>query len=106
MYRTGSHPDSDLPFEWEVAIPRLVHPLKVTIIEALLWIGTPLSAKELSAAFQGQFSVGMVSHHIKGLAAVGLLSEVGNRPVRGAIQRFYFFPGQAWEPGSGWLEPA
>src|SRR4051812_18800722 len=38
----------DYPFPgWEPFLPHLVHPLKVAIVEALLWIREPLSAVQL-----------------------------------------------------------
>src|SRR4051812_33329334 len=38
---------------WEPFLPHLVHPLKVTIVEALLWIGEPLSAVQFGKVFRG-----------------------------------------------------
>ena len=31
-------------FDWEALVPLVIHPLKVAILEALEWIGQPLSA--------------------------------------------------------------
>jgi Helix-turn-helix domain len=99
--RAGGEPRE---FDWEAFVPRLIHPVKVAIIEALLWIGTPMSAKELAAVLGPRSSTGLVSYHLRHLGREGLLEEVGQRPARGAVQRFYFFPACSWEPGSGWLE--
>lgn len=33
-----------LPFDWAALVPLVVHPMRVTIIEALCWVGEPLSA--------------------------------------------------------------
>jgi len=83
-----------LPFDWVTLVPRLVHPLKVAIIEALLWVDAPMSASELSRVFTGRFGVNLVSYHVKTLAQVGVLAKAGQRPVRGALETFYFFPAQ------------
>ncbi|HET8813889.1 MAG TPA: hypothetical protein VFM51_02915 [Solirubrobacterales bacterium] len=77
------------PFKWDLLIPRLVHPLKVTIIEALSWIELPLSARELDRMLDEEFGVSLVSYHMRKLAEVGALEMVEQRPVRGALQTFY-----------------
>jgi hypothetical protein len=88
-----------IKFDWEGLVPRLVHPAKVVIVEALLWIGTPLSATDLSKMCSGRMSVGMFAHHIRALAKVGLVRKVGERSIRGSTEKFYFFPDQRWEFG-------
>jgi hypothetical protein len=30
------------PFDWSALVPRVAHPLRVAIVEALLWIDRPL----------------------------------------------------------------
>jgi hypothetical protein len=54
-------------FDWMSLVPRVVHPLKVAIVEALLWIDQPLSASDLSKVFDREFSLGLVSYHLKEL---------------------------------------
>ncbi|MEX2107173.1 MAG: helix-turn-helix domain-containing protein [Solirubrobacterales bacterium] len=83
-------------FDWDELVPRIVHPLKVAIIEALLWIDTPLSASELDKVLGGRFGISLVSYHVTKLAEAEAITKVGERPVRGALQTFYFFPGQEW----------
>ncbi|MEX2105561.1 MAG: helix-turn-helix domain-containing protein [Solirubrobacterales bacterium] len=83
-----------LPFDWVTLVPRLVHPLKVAIIEALLWIDAPMSASELNRVFAGRFGVNLVSYHVKSLAEVGVVVKVRDRQVRGVLETFYFFPAQ------------
>ena len=87
MNPSSSH--NGKPFAWEALIPRLVHPLKVTIIEALSWIDLPLSAKELDRLLDEEFGVSLVSYHVRRLAGVGAIEMVEQRPVRGALQTFY-----------------
>jgi hypothetical protein len=77
------------PFVWESLVSRLVHPLKVSIIEALDWIEVPLSAKELDRVLDEEFGVSLVSYHMRRLADVGAIERVDQQAVRGALQRFY-----------------
>jgi hypothetical protein len=78
-------------FDWLSLVPRVVHPLKVAIIEALLWIDRPLSASDLAKIFGGEFSLGVVAYHLKELEKVGVTDVVGDRQVRGAQEKFHFF---------------
>jgi hypothetical protein len=71
---TKERPDLDDPqrvttgFCWESLVAGTVHPVKVAIVEALLWLQTPLSATELSRLFgHGDYSLDSVLHHLKGL---------------------------------------
>lgn len=76
-------------FEWAALVPRLVHPLKVAIIEALEWIELPLSAKDLNLALDEEFGLSLISYHMRKLADVGAIEKVEQRAVRGALQSFY-----------------
>ncbi len=79
-------------YDWAGLVPRFVHPVKVTIIEAMLWIGEPLSATDLTRILLNEFDLSLVSYHLTKLAELGVVEQVGERQVRGALQRFYFFP--------------
>jgi DNA-binding transcriptional ArsR family regulator len=81
--------DGNGSFEWGSLVPRLVHPLKVAIIEALEWIEAPLSAKELDLVLDEEFGLSLVSYHLRKLAEVGAVEKVEQRAVRGALQTFY-----------------
>jgi uncharacterized membrane protein YuzA (DUF378 family) len=79
-------------FDWAALVPRLVHPLKVEIIEALLWIDQPLSSADLMKVFGTKHaSLSLVAYHVKGLAKVGAIKVIRKRQVRGAQEKFYFF---------------
>ena len=79
-------------FDWAALVSRLVHPLKVEIIEALLWIDEPLSPSDLLKVFDmKRGSLSMVAYHTKELARVGVIEVVRRRQVRGAQEKFYFF---------------
>jgi len=80
-------------FDWAALVSQLVHSLKVEIVEALLWIGEPLSPADLVKVLDRQRgSLSVVAYHVKGLAKVGAIDVVRRRQVRGAEEKFYFFP--------------
>lgn len=84
--------EDELVFDWAVLTALLLDPLKVAIIEALGWIGEPLSATDLRKLFDLEFSLSLVSYHLVQLGKKSVLVEVRNRQVRGSVERFYFFP--------------
>lgn len=80
------------PFTWDALVPRIVHPLKVSIVEALSWIGEPLSASELTKVIGDEkYGLSHVSYHMVKLAKAGAIEVVRTRPVRGSLEKFYFF---------------
>jgi hypothetical protein len=91
------HTTAQLAFDW-TRFTLLVHPIQVAIVEAFLWIGQPLSAKDFSQMFAdqiGQAATGTsyMSYHVRELAKVGVLEARGTESVRGAVRRFYFLAG-------------
>ena len=93
--RPGDGTEGDGPaFDWAALVPRIVHPVKVAIVETLLWIGHPLSATELRDLFdEPEYCyLSIVSYHVGKLVEFGALRETGSRQVRGATETFYFFP--------------
>jgi hypothetical protein len=81
-------------FRWDALVAHVLHPARVAIIEALAWIGCPLSASNLEALFEGSgLYLAKVSYHVKGLADWGVLDIVETRKARGAPEKFYFFSG-------------
>lgn len=86
-------------FQWDVLVPRIVHPLKVAIIEALCWIGEPLSAKELDEVLEGEWGLSLVAYHLRQLAKLEAVEPVRQRAVRGALQTFYALPSAEGTPG-------
>lgn len=93
-------------FDWAALVPVVFHPLKVAIIEALAWIGSPLSASDLQKVFGGRFPLGNISYHLKELARIGALRRAGKRPVRGTVERFYFFSDEMLVPAPAQREAA
>ena len=76
-------------FDWEALVPLLVHPVKVSIIEAMTWIEQPLSATDLDRILQGNIGVSLISYHLRKLAELGVIEPVRKETVRGAVQTFY-----------------
>jgi len=89
--------EGDEPFQWDVLVPHTVHPCKVGIIEALLWIDRPLSAIDVSRLFDEEVSHMLVSYHLGKLAEFGILAIAEKRPTRGGSEHFYFFAAREGE---------
>jgi hypothetical protein len=66
--------------------------LQVLIVEAMQWIGVPLSASDLTKIVDDEkYGLSHVSYHVVKLASTGLIEVVRTRPVRGSLEKFYFF---------------
>jgi hypothetical protein len=79
------------PFDWSLLVPHIVNPIKVGVIEAMSWIGEPLSARDLSKVFEDEWGLSAISYHVRTLAEAGTLRVIRRRQVRGSIETFYFF---------------
>ncbi|HWO84691.1 MAG TPA: helix-turn-helix domain-containing protein, partial [Solirubrobacterales bacterium] len=67
MEASAVHPAPTESFDWEALVALLVHPVKVAIIEAMDWIGEPLSATDLDRLLTGQVGVSLISYHLRKL---------------------------------------
>jgi|GEM_PF-724460 len=76
-------------FNWGALLPRLIHPAKVAIIEAMKWVDVPLAPRDLDLHFDEQFGVSLASYQMRSLAECGVVKKVRQRPVRGALQTLY-----------------
>jgi predicted transcriptional regulator len=77
-------------FDWSRVIDSHVHEVKVAVIEALNWIGGPLSAKELWLIFGPQrYPYPTVAFHVKALAKAGLVQQTDARQARGSSEKYY-----------------
>lgn len=94
MEPTAAPPSPPQAFDWEALVPLLVHPVKVEIIEAMAWVGLPLSATDLDRILRGQIGVSLLSYHLRKLTEVGALERVRQEQVRGAMQTFYALPAE------------
>ena len=80
------------PFDWSALVPRVAHPLRVAIVEALLWIDQPLSSTDLVKLMDSpEIYLSHVAYHVGRLVEAGVLKPVRRRQVRGATETFYFF---------------
>lgn len=71
-------------------IDRFVHPAKVEIVEALAWIGQPLSGTELRKILgRKRYSLGTLVYHLEGLKKIGVLHVAWVRAARGAREVYY-----------------
>lgn len=78
------------PVDWSALVPRLVHPTRVAIIEAMRCIERPLSASELAKVFDNEkLRLPSISYHVRALAAIGVLKRVRVEQVRGARKQMY-----------------
>jgi hypothetical protein len=79
-------------FARDALVPHIVHPLKVTIVEAMRWIDQPLSASDLTKVIEDdKYGLSHISYHMVNLARADALEVVRTRPVRGSLEKFYFF---------------
>ena len=88
----GETAAGDEQFHWETLVSQTVHPMRIAIVEALAWIGRPLTSNDLFNSFDRPGSIGNVGYHVKELAKMGVLTLVSQRPVRGTVETFYDFP--------------
>jgi hypothetical protein len=84
---------ADADFDW-AAVISLVHPLKVAIIEALRYVGRPMSASDFTNLLGGESKgLSYVSYHVRALAKDRVIEKVAEREgLRGPKEKFYFFP--------------
>jgi len=77
-------------FVWLSLVPRLVHPVKIAIVEMLLYMEQELSASQIAALLgPGNYSVGVVSYHLKVLAEAGVIDLVESKKVRGSEMHLF-----------------
>ena len=87
----------DEAFRWDVLVSRLLHPVQLAMIEALLWIGLPLSPSDLSQMYGGEFSNSHTGYHVQVLARLEVVELVGTEQVRGVTRHLYFLsPSVQW----------
>jgi hypothetical protein len=85
--------DDEATLAWEALVPHVVHPAKVAVLEALRWIGRPLSSHDLVEVFDTEgLYLSMISYHVRKLFEFGVIVPVQTRRVRGAMETFYYFP--------------
>ncbi len=85
-------------FDWSLLVSHFVSPVKVIIIESMLWVQRPLSATELEKLACGTPELDSFSWHLKSLAELAVLEPVAKRKVskskRLSQENFFYFAGQ------------
>lgn len=71
--------------DWEAVARAELHPLRVRILETMA--GGETTPKDLATRLGEQ--LGIVSYHVRQLAALQLVREVRTEPRRGALAHFY-----------------
>jgi len=91
--------------DWGRLVAETLHPTKVAIIEALLWIDEPFSAKDLEQMSNGTLDIPAAAYHLRYLASeLNLLRVYKEEEIRGTTRKLYFFPGRT--PASKRRKPA
>ncbi|HEY5815243.1 MAG TPA: hypothetical protein VIS95_02770 [Solirubrobacterales bacterium] len=62
-------------FYWDGAAARVLHPVRVEIIEAMRWIDRPLSAIDLVYVFEGKQLGLWIEHHLRCLVKLRIAVE-------------------------------
>ncbi|HEV7563411.1 MAG TPA: hypothetical protein VGO24_07900 [Solirubrobacterales bacterium] len=81
--------DDPPSFDWAALVPSLVHPTRVAMVEAMSWIGRPLSPTDLTHILDNEFTVSYLSYHVRELRKMEVMEKVSSRQVRGATESFY-----------------
>lgn len=88
----------DERFRWDALVSRVLHPVQVVVIEALLYIGLPLAPSEIARMTGGYHNLQDVGYHVRILVELGILELIDTEPIRGATKHYYVL---APESGSG-----
>lgn len=78
--------------QWDKLVPLILHPVKVAILEALLWIEEPLSAADLDRMYDGDLGIPTAAYHLRSLAfGLPVLRLYDEEAVRGVYRKLYYF---------------
>lgn len=58
---------------WASLPEKVSHPVRVPLVEALRWIGEPLSARQTVDVLDGDSTMWEVAHHLKALEELGVV---------------------------------
>jgi DNA-binding transcriptional ArsR family regulator len=78
---------------WLSLVPRLIHPVKLVILETFLYMEQELSASQIAALLNSSnYSPGVISYHLKVLAEAGVIELVESKKIRGSEMHLYNLP--------------
>lgn len=83
----------DKHFIWTSLVPRLVHPTKLAIVEALIEAGRPLSVDDLIpqlSAVDGNAE--LIRYHANSMVKAGALEIVSTQVKAASEVPFFYFP--------------
>ena len=84
-------------FRWDLLVSRVLHPIQLSMIEALVWIGLPLSPSDLSQMYGGEYTNSHTGYHVKVLVDHGIVTLVDTEQVRGVTRHLYLLaPDLQW----------
>lgn len=91
------HPQDEagdsLGYIWEWLVPRLVHPDKLAILEALHRLGMPASYPDLAELLSSpDIPPGNVKYHLGQMETAGVLEIVNGAPSGHPEARYFFRP--------------
>ncbi|MEX2448941.1 MAG: hypothetical protein WD404_09405 [Solirubrobacterales bacterium] len=69
-------------FFWSELAAQVLHPVRVEIVEAMRWIGRPLSAVDLMRVFEGQRKKSRLQWHLGRLTKLGVVELATAGEVR------------------------
>ena len=61
---------------WSALPAKAIHPIRVPMVEALRWIGAPLSAIATVDVLDGYLSMSEAAHHLQALEALDVVEPV------------------------------
>lgn len=77
---------------WQELAPRLIHPTKIELIEALSWIGEPLTVTDFFALLApAESSIDYLRYHLKQLDSAEVVVEVPDQSLSNPDERRYWF---------------
>ena len=90
-FGNNSSPTIGLTLDWSALIPAAIHPIQITILEAMAWLDRPVSSVELRRMFQEPeyYYLSAVSYHMGRLVDLGAVEAVDRESVRGAEKTYY-----------------
>lgn len=84
-------------FRWDALVSRVLHPVQVAIVEALVWVGLPLAPSDLARMLGGDCNLQHTGYHVNALVDLEILELIDTEPVRGTTKHYYALaPGWIW----------
>ncbi|HMI82264.1 MAG TPA: helix-turn-helix domain-containing protein [Solirubrobacterales bacterium] len=75
---------------WSSLVPHLIHPVKLVILEALLYMEQELAASQISSLVgEHEYSTAVISYHLKVMAKAGVIELVESKKVRGSEMHLF-----------------